>query len=160
VLQGSPLPTHISIIDAHVLMSVQVRGALPESLRCLRTAMRALDRILSTSSTSPTSTSTSSSSSNKEDVRMVENILMLFLRNVRRCRVKFSFYEIRSTDGSTIDESESPVAWVGSLENVVRVLGIDRLRALEGIRQRLFLTHFTVLYCIVLYCIVLYCTVL
>jgi hypothetical protein len=121
---------HSNIINTHVLMSVQARGAVLESLKSLRTAMRALDKILFTSS----STSIPPSSSSKEDIKMTENILILFLRNYRRCQAKCLFYESRTTDGSVLEDG-SIISWVGSLENVDGVLGIDRLKALAGMKR-------------------------
>ena len=139
---------HSNIINTHVLMSVQARGAVLESLRSLRTAMRALDKILFTSSTF-----IPPSSSSKEDIKMTENILILFLRNYRRCQAKCLFYESRTTDGSTLEDG-SIISWVGSLENVIGVLGIDRLKALAGM-ERYYYDCFITFYCIILHNIIL-----
>ena len=136
---------HSNIINTHVLMSVQARGAVLESLRSLRTAMRALDKILFTSS----STLIPPSSSSKEDIKMTENILILFLRNYRRCQAKCLFYESRTTDGSVLEDG-SIISWVGSLENVVGVLGIDRIKALAGMK-RYYYDYFIIFHCIILH---------
>ena len=116
----------------------QVRGAFTAALKSLRTALRALDRILS----AHPFVSTFSPSWSQEDLKTVENILKVFFQNFRRCKLKYKMQVCRLPDSPDIveDFGSDYLGFALSLPTIVSLFEIQKLTSLSGTPCSPFLT--------------------